>query len=215
MKAGPEYHPDDQLLMDAAVGALCPLSHLLVQTHCALCPACQASLLDYEAIGNAVISDNGRCNAPLAENETSNSTHAGTIDDPVLAFTPPALRGMVIDALAIRDWHILMPGLASLDLDGVNRGDRKEVAIVRFGPGVSGPWHTHDGAEAKVVLSGMLMDHRGTYHKGDMVISGPDLAHCPTAGEDEACYCFMISDAPAILIEPPDTIDESRTGTAG
>ena len=44
-----------------------------------------------------------------------------------------------------------------------------EVFMVRYGPGVHTPEHTHNCAHGLYVLSGSLVTHDGTYNTGDFV----------------------------------------------
>lgn len=44
-----------------------------------------------------------------------------------------------------------------------------EVFMVRYGPGVHTPPHTHNCAHGLFVISGQLVTHDGTYNQGDFV----------------------------------------------
>ena len=210
MSVGPAHHPNEDLLTDAAAGLLCSVTHLVVLTHCSFCPTCSEFMNALEMIGGALGSDALGDNDEMSEEWQGQYPELNLDRDPMLRDLLAPLLSMVLEALESRDWHELMPGLASLDLDGQSRGDQTEVSLVRFHPGVVGPWHTHNGAEAKVVLTGSLSDHRGTFNRGDIVISGPDIVHAPTAGPDEICYCLAITDAPALLVAPPEMTAADR-----
>lgn len=211
MEQGPTYHPTEDLLMDAAAGVLCSVTHLVVLTHCSLCPACHGSMSAYEMIRGALEDENmggAKDIDPEVLKQASEQAPNGPLGiDPALAHMPAPLFTMALEALEDRDWHELMPGIASLDLDGQMRGDQTEVSLLRFQPGAVGPWHTHDGVEAIVVLAGSLSDHRGTFTRGDIIASGPEITHAPIAGPDEVCYCLSISDTPAMLVAAPDVTE--------
>jgi len=52
-----------------------------------------------------------------------------------------------------------------------------DVALLRYAPGASVPWHLHTGLETILVLDGVQSDERGDYPAGSLILNPAGSAH--------------------------------------
>lgn len=55
--------------------------------------------------------------------------------------------------------------------------EQASVALLRYAPGASVPWHWHQGLETIVVLEGSQSDERGRYVAGDLTTNPAGTGH--------------------------------------
>lgn len=73
-------------------------------------------------------------------------------------------------------WPFLREGVRILILDeGVDGSDR--VALLRYAPGASVPWHIHRGLETIYVLEGVQEDDTGSHPAGTWLANPPGTRH--------------------------------------
>ncbi len=214
----PTHHPDPELLLAFATGALDPALSLVVETHAAFCSQCRKELETYDAIGGALLeaiepvdlSQDLRARV-MAEIDGLMPELAGAADesqsisidlanDPDIARLPASLRGLAQAALAEDGWKKTAKGLHILDLAGdTEDGDIPDVHLFKLDPKMSAPRHTHRGMECTLVLTGAFRDEVGRYGPGDMSIGSPALTHQPVAEEGDACIALSVTTAPVQL----------------
>ncbi|MGF1454676.1 MAG: ChrR family anti-sigma-E factor [Alphaproteobacteria bacterium] len=212
----PLHHPDPEMLLAFATGALDPALSLVIETHAALCPQCRKDLDTYDAIGGAMLDaadpvdlSDGLAARVMAQLEGVLPAFAdmaagedapidfGAPSDPDLDDLPEALKGIAREAFQQQGWKKTAKGLHILDLCGDLDGP--DIHIFRLQPGASAPRHTHRGQECTLVLKGAFRDEVGRYGPGDIAMGSPDLTHRPVAEEDGTCLALSVTTAPVQL----------------
>jgi putative transcriptional regulator len=200
----PAYHPDPEVLMDYASGALPEPLALLVATHASLCCACQAEIGRLEALGGAFFDsldsaplDSGALDRALARLDLPASLEAeaapGDSGDPRL---PRPLRGYLGSNLENLAWK-RRGGVAEFSLLTGHPGLRTRLLRIRGGTAL--PQHTHEGSEYTLLLAGGFSDASGHYVTGDVALADPSVDHQPVADPGEDCLCLAVTDAPLRL----------------
>jgi putative transcriptional regulator len=213
----PKYHPGEEILLDYAGGSLAEPQALVVATHLAFCPECRRQVAEMEAIGGALLDDEApepvslECLAEVmarldADSDPVRLDH-GQVQggfgtgrraypalDPELIQIPEPLRGYLGVPLARLDWRFVARGMDEADF-GLNMGPVK-ARLLRLQAGAAVPRHSHLGLEINLVLFGGYSDHRGHYHRGDLVIDDNTVDHRPIAEREAGCMCLSVTDAP-------------------
>jgi len=202
----PEHHPEAELLVDYAAGALGEAESLVVATHLALCPDCRHEVERFEAVGGAMLQEI----EPAALSAASRDAVMARLDDVIAApevaaarRTPPeALAGLKLPqplrsylGEAGPNWRRVIAGLAEHQLLA---GPHRAV-LLRIDPSVAMPTHTHRGREHTLVLAGGFTDAAGHYLRGDFRSTDPSITHQPVADPGEPCICLAITTAPLRL----------------
>ncbi|MEZ5938731.1 MAG: cupin domain-containing protein [Hyphomonadaceae bacterium] len=104
---------------------------------------------------------------------------------------PPALVSALRDAEQRRAWKPLGPGIQVLEL---GEGGPIRAELMRIGPGVGTPRHTHKGRELTLCLHGGFSDGRGAYGPGDIVYADRWVTHRPVADADGPCLVLALTD---------------------
>jgi putative transcriptional regulator len=103
----------------------------------------------------------------------------------------PLLRYAVGGVDGLR-WRLVGPGIERADLIGRTPG--LSAFMMRLGPGVRVPRHTHDGDELTLVLGGAYQDEIGRFATGDVADLNDATTHRPHAERDGPCLCLVIVD---------------------
>lgn len=75
------------------------------------------------------------------------------------------------------------------------------VALLRYAPGASVPYHRHAGLETLIVLSGSQSDENGCYQAGTIVINPEGSEH--SVWSEEGCVVLLQWDRPVVFIDRP------------
>jgi len=204
------HHPNEELLLDYASGALGEGWSLAIATHLALCPACRRMVDGLEALGGGLLMDTApgpvsdhlldsvlaRIDkmpendlAPTPAPASAASSATGPV--PVL---PQPLRGYVGGDAAELQWQRL--GLGAYQIQIPTEGERVTARLLRIPAGRPVPQHSHRGMELTLVLTGAFSDTTGDYGRGDFQEADEDLEHRPHAAPGEDCICLAVTDAP-------------------
>jgi putative transcriptional regulator len=119
--------------------------------------------------------------------------------EPAPGRLPDALRrylGTDFDGVA---WKTVLPGVKQCRIADSDEG---EAVLYWIRAGQKMPTHTHEGAEATLVIEGAFSDVDGRYGRGDVAIADQDVDHRPVAEAGEDCICFAVTDAPLRLTGP-------------
>ena len=196
------YHPEDELLFGYATGSLPEPQSLLIATHLALCPECREKVRHFEAVGGAMIEEQGDSSlqsglrdrvlaqldvTPVESAEPEVPVRADEFDDRV----PQPLRDYLGGGLDGLDWKPRGP----VDEFTIPFGQSDVSArILRIKAGRTMPSHTHDGTELTLVLSGGFTDRGLHYGRGDVDVANSSVDHAPVADEGEDCFCLAVCD---------------------
>jgi putative transcriptional regulator len=202
-----QHHPGDEFLLAHAAGAAGEAVSLLVGTHLALCPSCRAKVAAMEQIGGALLDDV----APAEMSAASLSAVMAKLDDvapdkntraagplpPVIA--PEPLRSYIHGDIDRVRWIPIGPGVSYRPLLRRKAG---RVQLIRTAPGAGVGTHTHRGEELTLVLTGGFTDVTGSYRRGDLQTTTPEIVHHPVTDDDGYCITLAMTDAPLKFMSP-------------
>jgi putative transcriptional regulator len=195
------HHPNDELLWSYAAGAGEPAVSLMVATHLTYCPKCRTEVSLFESLGGRLLHDL----PPAALDASALETALAGLDSVAVEKPAPAasikianpvprpLRAFVGRDLDRVRWRRVIPGLSYRML--MRRG-RTRIYLTKSTPGSGIGLHTHHGNELTLVLAGGFTDEMGSYAKGDIVLTTPEINHTPIADDDGDCITLAMTDAP-------------------
>lgn len=204
------HHLSPDLMFDYATGSLPEALSLIAASHVSMCPSCQESVDQYEALGGVLLSEiepaetDGdllkRTLARLDDPDPEPQSATIDMDDRTRSLIPPPLRPYLNRNLDRLGWRRIGGSIAEFRLPigvpGFN------ASLMRFQAGKPVFEHTHEGTEHTLVLSGGYTDHLAAYRRGDVSVADPAIRHRPVADEDEDCICLVVLDAPTRLTGP-------------
>lgn len=201
-------HPNGELLMDYASGALTPALCLSVSAHLHFCETCRDRNSELTAIGGDLLAATTPVDLSFDALE-SVLAKLDQGDDKVVVHRPEAtqklpedeakLPGFILDLLPETGakWKMLSPALR---ISRIPIGEQRyELALHKIKAGGKVPAHDHKGLEVTVVLQGSFSDGDGIYHEGDFLVREPGEQHRPTASQNDSCICLSVSEAPIRL----------------
>jgi putative transcriptional regulator len=201
------HHPGDEFLLAHASGAAGEAVSLLVGTHLALCPECRGKVAAMEQIGGAMLGDVAPAEMSasslpavmakldgMAQDQTAHPTEPLP---PVIA--PEPLRSYIHGDMDRVRWIPIGPGVSYRPL--LRRKDAR-VQLIRTAPGVGVGTHTHRGEELTLVLTGGFTDVTGSYRRGDLQATTPEIVHHPVTDDDGTCITLAMTDAPLKFMSP-------------
>ena len=189
-----QYHPEQEILAEYALGALAPGMELLVSGHLTFCPTCRADVDRFEAIGGAALQSNSgdagqapSLDATLALLDLEDEAPIEMAIKPSLF--PAALQSFVPADPEEIDWTFRLPGIYEHELAGFGN---ESVSLLKAKPGSKMLSHTHEGDEATLILSGQMQDGGKVYAKGDVSQADDHHDHRPEIIGDETCICLIV-----------------------
>lgn len=202
------HHPEDELIVDFATGALGEGPALVVATHAAMCGTCRRRISRVEAVGGVLLEDlegepvsAGLLDETLAMLDTVED--AVTTPPPVAAAddreqVPEPLLRYIGRGLAHLAWH-RVPGFPAIEEARLPIAAGVKAFLMRLKAGAAVPEHSHRGNEYSVVLAGGFCDGVRSYGRGDFLARDPSHTHRPAADSDAECLCLIVLDAPLRL----------------
>lgn len=209
-------HPNSEMLMDYATGALSPALCLSVSAHLHYCDKCRDRNSELSAVGGDLLN----ATAPAELRADALDAVLSRLDDITLAEDSkvahktetmiarelPAdeakLPSFITNLLPEKGakWKMLSPALR---VSRIPVGEeRYELALHKIKAGGKVPSHDHKGLEVTVVLQGSFSDGDGIYHEGDFLVRQPGEQHRPTASQNNPCICLSVLEAPIKLTGP-------------
>ena len=194
----PRYHPSEDRLLEHATGALDSGARLVIATHLRACAACAAKIRLAEAVGGVLMDEL----SPVELRSDALAHALARLERPGTPLTGDAGAGVqhpdwisvpsiVLDA-ARRRRRWAAPGVWVAPVTGVASGAR--TYLLRVGPGMSVPRHTHRGAELVCVLKGAFADGDTVHGPGDFAESDETVDHKPMITHDGECICLIFAD---------------------
>ncbi len=192
----PRYHPSEDRLLEHATGALDSGPRLVIAAHLRACVTCAAKVRLAEAVGGALIEDL----PPTALLPDALVHVLDRLDREEASSSAQALPqradwinvpSAVLEA-AHRRRRWAAPGVWVAPVSGVANGAR--TYLLRVGPGMSVPRHTHRGAELVCVLKGAYTDGDVLHEQGDFAENDHTVDHTPTVTRDGECICLIFAD---------------------
>ena len=193
------HHLSNQLLMAYAAGSLPEAFSLVVATHVSLCDDCRAEPASCEAVGGALIEEQGEATMGAAALDAA----LARLDTLPQATRPAPLRTAGIFPAPLADY--VGGDLNAVKWRSIGRGIRQAIlptgrdATVRLlyiPAGMTVPDHGHRGTELTLVLQGAFADANAKFARGDLEIADEATEPTPVAIGDVACICLAATDAP-------------------
>jgi len=206
----PRHHPSEATILAYAAGALGEGLSLVVASHLAFCPDCQAQVADGEVIGGALLEDLAPAALAVGVRERVLLKLDGP--GPLVAVAPkpqiadplvpePLGRYLQHGAASIK-WRLMAPGLRQFEILPHGRRETGNLRMLRIAPGKTLPRHTHTGTELTLVLRGSFTDELGRFGPGDVAETDEDIVHKPASDRDEDCICIIATEGPLKFESP-------------
>ena len=204
-----KHHPETEILLDYAAGALAEGPALAVATHAAMCPECAGQVGMLEALGGALLEQatpepmaDALLEQTLAMLDEPEPARAAPlpVDAASAAQIPEPLLRYIGRGLAHLAWR-RVGGIVSA-VEEVRlpvAAKHVKVSLMRLKAGSLMPRHTHRGNEYTLVLEGGFSDGGNQYGPGDFTAKDPSDTHQPVVDEDGECLCLVVLDAPLRL----------------
>lgn len=196
---GIKHHLTDELLIGYAAGTLPEAFNLVVATHVSLCDECRARLIEFEAIGGAVLEEadevtlsDGALEATLKLISTRAKDPIKTMRSPKGVFPKP-LQDYVGGDLDSVKWRRMGGGVKQAVLP---TSKDASVRLLFIPAGAEMPDHGHSGTELTLVLQGAFLDEGDRFARGDIEVANEEMEHTPIADIGEDCICLTATDAP-------------------
>ncbi len=192
------HHPSEALLMDFAAGSLGQARSLVIAAHIHACPHCQDMVEAAEAAGGALLEDlppseMGPDALELAMARIERPA-PGPIETPALAPAQPAdwIRVPVEVREAVRHKRWVAPGVW---VAPIRQGHGEPLSyLLRVGPGMRMPLHTHEGTELTLILKGAFQDGDAVFGPGDVAEADDHTEHSPHILPGGECVCLVACD---------------------
>lgn len=191
------HHPSDETLLRYAGGTLGAGPRIVVAVHIGGCRVCEERVLQFEAIGGAMLDDvepvemsADALDHALARIEVKHEKEASAPAGTKRRRADVGIRlPEVLDGCEVGRWWWIGPGLrwsrvTLPDDPGAN------VMLLKIGAGRKLPEHTHTGREYTQVLTGSFADARGRYVPGDLDEADSEVEHQPVVDSQAECICI-------------------------
>lgn len=184
--------------MGYSAGALPEAFNVVVASHISMCDTCRAALAEYDAIGGALLDDEGvemgedslaAALAMISEVQTPPAPRTPRPD----AVLPSPIRSYVGGDLDAVKWRKIGGGVSQMILP-TSKG--ATARLLHIPAGTEMPDHGHHGTELTLVLKGAFVDDEDRFAVGDVEVANEDLKHTPVAAEGDDCICIAACDAP-------------------
>lgn len=197
------HHPSDETLLRHAAATLSAGPALVVAVHLEGCETCRRRLLDFEAMGGALLeAQPPQPMGPDALARALERLETVSAPPPRFAARPRPVsrhRGVGLDLppslqhCEIGRWRWGIPGFRWSPVTIPGCPDVR-VVLLKGKAGLRLPLHGHAGTEYLQVLSGALSDERGRYLPGDFDEAGTEVDHRPAVDADGECVCLAALD---------------------
>ena len=192
------HHPSEETLTRYAAGTLEPGSRLVASVHLTGCAACRTRVMEYEAIGGAILAELPL--TPMAPEALARTLALIDAPEPVTPprrerLAPPALTKSVdlpepLYSCEIGPWRWVAPGIRWSRIR-LPEAEAANVFLLRAGPGKRLPEHGHTGTELAQVLLGSFSEGGHRYQQGDLSEADSNVEHQPVVGSDSECICLI------------------------
>jgi len=196
-----QHHPSDEVLLQYAAGIMDAGLAIVVAIHVAQCPVCRARVLEFEAVGGALLLElPPTLLAPDALARALGKIEAGQplVPAPLPKPKPRIFPEGIELPAALQDceigkWRFLSPGLRGCRVK-VPGPAKANVMLLRGQPSMKLPSHGHPGIELTQVLAGSFTNPHGQYHPGDLAEADLDVDHQPVIDADGECICIVAAE---------------------
>ena len=200
------HHPDAEMILAHAAGALAGGVALVVATHIEGCAHCQRQVIEFEALGGAMLEsiepDAMRPDAlartlaqidgesTLSSKRPLSTSAVEAPHSPVRAQLPGGTPWpLSMRGCAITRWRWIGPGMRWSRVT-LPHDPSANVFLLRIAAGKSLPPHTHSEVELTQVLYGTFHDGRALFGPGDFDAADTDIHHQPVVQSGGECVCL-------------------------
>ena len=202
------HHPAADTLAAYAGGWLDAGRRLVIAAHIELCPSCQRWQAAFERVGGAMLEQT----PPVAMRADALQQALARLDavEPAPARHPAQSTQAVLDLPMLPDvvkshpigpWSWIGRGIHHRPVTLPEAGGAR-VFMLKVGPGIQLPKHTHTGTEMTLVLSGAFSHAGGRFGPGDIEEADDTVDHVPVVEAGEACVCLVAMEGQLRLLGP-------------
>lgn len=198
------HHPDDELLLARAAGALDAATAIVLDAHIEACDHCRRQLGWLQDLGGELLATAepaalavGAFDRTLARlDRTADATDgpvepAGPRHGPRLPDAPAGMRWpRSLARCEVGPWRRIGPGMRWSRIRVPGQPDANAF-LLRMAAGKQLAAHTHSGRELTVVLHGAFDDGRATWRAGDLDEADDRIHHRPIVAADGECVCLV------------------------
>ena len=199
----PRHHLDEATLVGYSAGALPTAMAVVTAAHLGICKVCRERLRDADAIGGTLLQQQEPVAvAPAARDamlamlaKTPAESHHKS-DLPIsrdVDVLPAPLQPYFGRTFSALKWRMVAPGVHRIRAEQVQDSN---LMLLRIGPGLSVPMHSHEGNELTMILCGSYEDALGHFSPGDVADLDSDITHQPVVSSGMPCICVAATDAP-------------------
>jgi putative transcriptional regulator len=190
------HHPEDAMLSAFAAGTLDHGQHIAIATHLVGCPQCRGFMHTMEQVGGAVLTSLPP--APMSNDALQQiEARLSRPDRPVPPIPSPTLSEAEVPGLPafvrryqFGRWTWVAPSVHVRPIVLPHESETRTF-LLRGGPGIKMPSHTHTGVEMTCVLTGAF-SHTGVhYGPGDFDFGDEGVDHRPVVDADQECICLV------------------------
>ncbi|WP_323766118.1 ChrR family anti-sigma-E factor [Marinovum sp.] len=193
------HHLTDALLMAYSAGTLPEAFNLAVATHVSMCDACRAAVESYDAVGGALLAEDGDAETARMGDDALSAAltriREAPVEDavPAAGDVPAPLAGYIGGSLSEVKWRPVGMGVRQAVLATSSEATARLLYIPA---GAAMPDHGHKGLELTLVLRGAFFDAAARFGPGDVEVATEADQHTPIADIGEDCICLAVTDAP-------------------
>lgn len=184
------HNPSEERLLAYAAGTLSPPEAVVVSAWLTLRPDADAWVKSLQGVGGELLDQ--MAPAPLADGALDRALARVESDGGEVVSQPPLNDMPELPAPLRRyplgPWRWLGPGVHVRNVDAPRDGNTR-VILLRIGPGLKTPKHTHEGVELTCVLSGAYATEDARFEVGDFEEADAEVLHQPHVVSKEACLC--------------------------
>ena len=192
------HHPDGDILLSYAAGALGESWSIAIASHLAFCDECRRSVELLEDLGGHML-DTSSLN-PVPEfhgdlpldivNFGSGSKASVKLNKDL---PTPLNEYVVAEDISSINWRYIGGGVHEHVIETADDGCAR---LLKIPGGRVVPEHGHHGRELTLVLQGSFGDHNGEFFAGDVADISDGVVHKPVANAGTDCICLAVTDAP-------------------
>jgi putative transcriptional regulator len=191
------YHPSEETLTRYSAGTLEPGPRLVVSVHLTGCEACRTRVMEYEAVGGALLEELPV--TPMAPEALARTLAMIDAPEPIRSTRRERLSALLpgggalpepLHACEIGRWRWLAPGIRWSRIT-LPQDASANVGLLRVGPGKELPEHGHTGTEFTQVLVGSFSEGSEHFLPGDLAEADADVEHQPVVDLDGECICLI------------------------
>lgn len=200
------HHPEPEMLLAYAAGALSEGAALAIACHASICRECRDEVRRLDAVGGEVMSEiapAGLCDDALdrvlarLDEAVAPGPVAPPLDPETRTIVPRPLQRYLGGSLRSLSWHRVGRMFEEVRLPLSQSGVK--ATLMRIKPGQIMPRHSHGGLEYTLVLAGGYQDNGLAFRRGDYAELDSQQEHQPVADPDGECLCLVVLDAPVRL----------------